>query len=387
MGLCPSTWSRGRRTGGRWWGPCSGPEGGGTLFLVVLLTLLLGGPLSRTVAAAGFDPYKILGVARGCSEIDVKKAYRKKCLKHHPDKCHESADRAKSEEVFKEIGRAYEVLSDENKTKLYDQYGEAALDPNFSPGFAGMGGPGVGGGFGSGQQPFPFSGNFAPGTQGFSGDGGASFFAPGGQGISIQDILEGVMGRSAADNGRRNGASNPFSSFGGFGGAPNFGKAKTQKEFTRPFYCSLQDLSNPNGCTKKLKVKNPGVDPLTGQVTVVEKVFTIQVKPGWKSGTKVKFKSQNGFPSMTFVLKEKVHPYFQRVDNDLVWKSTLSPKQAENGVKLNIPLPSGESLSISTVEKSPIRNGDEMIISAKGMPIKGDIENKGDLIIKIRVKE
>ena len=93
--------------------------------------------MSRTVAAAGFDPYKILGVARGCSEIDVKKAYRKKCLKHHPDKCHESADRAKSEEVFKEIGRAYEVLSDENKTKLYDQYGEAALDPNFSPGFAG----------------------------------------------------------------------------------------------------------------------------------------------------------------------------------------------------------------------------------------------------------
>ena len=71
----------------------------------------------------------------------------------------------------------------------------------------------------------------------------------------------------------------------------------------------------------------------------------------------------------------------------MVWKSTLSPKQAENGVKLNIPLPSGESLSISTVEKSPIRNGDEMIISAKGMPIKGDIENKGDLIIKIRVKE
>ena len=136
-----------------------------------------------------------------------------------------------------------------------------------------------------------------------------------------------------------------------------------------------------------MKVKNPGVDPLTGQVTVVEKVFTIQVKPGWKSGTKVKFKSQNGFPSMTFVLKEKVHPYFQRVDNDLVWKSTLSPKQAENGVKLNIPLPSGESLSISTVEKSPICNGDEMIISAKGMPIKGDIENKGDLIIKIRVKE
>ena len=69
------------------------------------------------------DYYKTLGLARGASEDDIKKAYRKLALKYHPDKNKAPG----SEEKFKEIAEAYEVLSDKKKRDIYDQYGEEGL--------------------------------------------------------------------------------------------------------------------------------------------------------------------------------------------------------------------------------------------------------------------
>ncbi len=74
----------------------------------------------------GKDYYKILGLVRGASEDDIKKAYRKMALKYHPDK----NKAAGSEEKFKEIAEAYEVLSDKRKREIYDQYGEEGLKGN-----------------------------------------------------------------------------------------------------------------------------------------------------------------------------------------------------------------------------------------------------------------
>ena len=71
----------------------------------------------------GKDYYKILGIAKGASEDDVRKAYRKMALKFHPDK-NKSAG---AEEKFKEIAEAYEVLSDKRKRDIYDKYGEEGL--------------------------------------------------------------------------------------------------------------------------------------------------------------------------------------------------------------------------------------------------------------------
>ena len=71
----------------------------------------------------GKDYYKILGLSRGASEEDIKKAYRKMALKYHPDK----NKTAGAEEKFKEIAEAYEVLSDPKKRGVYDQYGEEGL--------------------------------------------------------------------------------------------------------------------------------------------------------------------------------------------------------------------------------------------------------------------
>lgn len=68
----------------------------------------------------GKDFYKILGIAKGASDDDIKKAYRKQALKWHPDK----NKAANAEEKFKEVAEAYEVLSDPKKREIYDQYGE-----------------------------------------------------------------------------------------------------------------------------------------------------------------------------------------------------------------------------------------------------------------------
>ena len=86
------------------------------------------------------DYYEILGINRDASDEDIKKAYRKLAMKHHPDR---NPDNPKSEDQFKEAKQAYEILSDAQKRAAYDQYGHAGVDPQAG----GPGGPGGMGGF------------------------------------------------------------------------------------------------------------------------------------------------------------------------------------------------------------------------------------------------
>ncbi|MDE2432745.1 MAG: DnaJ domain-containing protein, partial [Burkholderiales bacterium] len=84
------------------------------------------------------DYYEVLGLAKGASEEDIKKAYRKAAMKHHPDR--NQGDKAKeAEEKFKEVKEAYEMLSDPKKRQAYDQFGHAGVDPNMGAGGAGQG--------------------------------------------------------------------------------------------------------------------------------------------------------------------------------------------------------------------------------------------------------
>ncbi len=89
------------------------------------------------------DFYDILGVPKNASDEDIKKAYRKLAMKHHPDR-NQGDDAKKSEEKFKEAKEAYEMLSDPQKRAAYDQYGHAGVDPNMA-GRGGAGGEGFGG--------------------------------------------------------------------------------------------------------------------------------------------------------------------------------------------------------------------------------------------------
>ena len=118
------------------------------------------------MAADKRDYYEVLGVSKGASEDEIKKAYKKQARKYHPDL---NPDNKEAEEKFKEVNEAYEVLSDSDKKARYDQYGHAGVDPNFGAGGFGGGFDGnfdfgdlgdifgsfFGGGFGGGRRTNP----------------------------------------------------------------------------------------------------------------------------------------------------------------------------------------------------------------------------------------
>lgn len=108
------------------------------------------------------DYYEVLGLQKGATEDEIKKAFRKLALKYHPDK--NQGDK-EAEEKFKEINEAYSILSDPDKKNKYDRFGHAGVDPN-----AGFGGGGFnGGGFGGFEDIFDMFGGMFGGGGGFGG--------------------------------------------------------------------------------------------------------------------------------------------------------------------------------------------------------------------------
>ena len=120
--------------------------------------------------AAKRDFYEVLGVSKTASDAEIKKAYRKLAKKYHPDS---NPNDTVAAERFKEINEAYDVLSDPEKKKLYDQFGAAAFEAGFDP-KAAAGGYGGFGGFGGASGFGGFHGGFGSGTGGF-GHGAGGF--------------------------------------------------------------------------------------------------------------------------------------------------------------------------------------------------------------------
>jgi molecular chaperone DnaJ len=138
------------------------------------------------------DYYEILGISKGATEAEIKKAYRKMALKYHPDK---NPDNTEAEEKFKKAAEAYEILSNADKKARYDQFGHQAFD--------GSGGGGFGGGGMNMDDIFSQFGDIFGG--GFGGGGGFSGFGGGGRqrvvkgsnlrirvNLSLEDIANGV---------------------------------------------------------------------------------------------------------------------------------------------------------------------------------------------------
>ena len=271
----------------------------------------------------GKDYYKVLGVSRNATDDELKKAYRKLALKYHPDKNKEKG----AEDKFKEIGEAYEVLSDKQKREIYDKYGEEGL----KGGVPGGGGSGFGGYEGGGQ-------NF---TWTYHGDPNATFASFFGGSNPFENMFN--MGGGHGPHTFRHGGPEPMDidpeDFGGF----NFGSGFTSGHSGRPggkrqdppvhhdLKVALEDIFK--GCTKKMKISRKVLNADGQSTRIEEKVLEINVKPGWKEGTKITFPKEgdqhpNRVPAdIVFTLKNKPHQNFKRDGNHLIYKHKISLKE------------------------------------------------------------
>ncbi|KAG5187864.1 heat shock protein 40 like protein [Tribonema minus] len=198
------------------------------------LRLLLLCMLAAAVCARDF--YKTLGVKKNASEKDIKKAYRKMAIKWHPDKNPDNQEKASKK--FAEIAAAYEVLSDADKRKIYDQYGEEGLKHGGGEG----GGPGGPGGFPGGAGGFPGGFTFQQG--GFGGGGGGTPFGGGGGGNTFHfggsdpfDLFERFFASEGGGGGLGMGG-------GGFGGGGGGQRQQAQQQQQRPS-ADLYDARSP----------------------------------------------------------------------------------------------------------------------------------------------
>lgn len=270
----------------------------------------------------GKDYYKVLGVPRTANETEIKKGYRKMALKYHPDK-NKSPN---AEDKFKELSEAYDVLSDKGKKEIYDKYGEEGLK-------AGSGGGGGGpapGGFhyqyqGDPRETFKmFFGDEDPFANFFSFGGG-----PGGQSFRTTHFGPGQETMETDD---------PFGHhFGGFGGMPGHGMPRRKQQdsaVVRDLQVTLEDIHK--GTTKKLKITRKVLNADGRTTRMEDKILTIDIKPGWKSGTKITFPKEgdqtpNNVPAdIVFVIRDKPHARFTRDASDIKYKATISLKQVYN---------------------------------------------------------
>ncbi|PVU90580.1 hypothetical protein BB559_000710 [Furculomyces boomerangus] len=348
----------------------------------------------------GKDYYKILDVPKTATEDQLKKAYKKMALKWHPDR-HQGPDKDQAEKKFKEVSEAFEVLNDKQKRAVYDQYGEEALKSGMPPPGSGMGGDGGGSFFGfpggaggqGGQGGHTFTFSSGPGGSGMGGFHGFTPSNP--EDIFQQIFMGGGMGdfmgggpktRTSRSKPTFNARDSTPDMFGGFNRREDLSGSK-KKEITRTLPVNLKDLYT--GASKKLKVTRKIMDP-NGSINQSEKILQIDIKPGWKSGTKVRFSGEgddlgHGPQDIVILIEEKTDPVFKRVQNDLHMNADLSLEEALCGFKKTIKTIDGRSLTVENVT-NVVDPGQESRISNEGMPISKTPGKKGDLIITYNVK-
>lgn len=325
------------------------------------------------------DYYEILGVAKDASKPDLKKAYRTLAIKYHPDK---NPDNKEAEEKFKEASEAYEVLNDDNKRQIYDQFGHRGLEG------AGHQGP-------SGFEDI-FS-SFGDIFEDFFGFGGGNRGGRARRGSDLRynltiDFMEAAFGTQKTisipkldtcgecnGSGCQEGSSPETCSqchgSGQFIQSQGFFKVKT----TCP-YCKGQGTIISNPCKKCRGA---------GRVEITRKV-QVKIPAGVDVGSKLRLSGEgegpptsNGTPGDLYVvINVKQHKFFQRDNTDVICAIDISFIQAALGDEINIPTLVGE-------ETFKIPKGTQYgdVFRLRGQGIASlRTGRRGDQIIKVIIK-
>ncbi|KAL8141956.1 hypothetical protein V2J09_014988 [Rumex salicifolius] len=324
----------------------------------------------------GIDYYNILKVNRHASEEDLKKAYRRLARIWHPDK--NLNKQPESEIKFKQISEAYDVLSDPQKRQIYDLYGEEALKSGQVPPPPASTRGSAGASSSRGQHPNP-SFTFNPRdaediyAELFGENGGGGGGARGARGYR-----DGFF-RTSTANGEYPGSSSA-------GPSNVAGQMRKAPPVENTLACSLEEIYK--GTKKKMKISRTIMDT-HGKVRTVEEILTIEVKPGWKKGTKITFPEKGNqepgvIPSdLVFVIDEKPHPVYKRDGNDLIINQDITLLDALTGKNIELVSLDGRNLVFPLTDI--IKPGYEMVIPNEGMPISKDPRRKGNLKIKFDV--
>jgi curved DNA-binding protein len=288
------------------------------------------------------DYYEILGVARTAKDDEIKKAYRKLARKFHPDL---NPNNKQSEERFKEIQEAYEVLSDSDKRKKYDQLGANWKN-------------------GADFTPPP---NWGAGGGGFQGT------------INVEDLF----GRGGGQE-RAGGAFSDFfeALFGGMGGLGGGGAAgsdpgrrrttgrggraaESETELSLP----LEDMHR--GTTRKLTVR----------LGNAEKTIDVRIPPGARDDSKVRIPSGGPNGGDLYVrLRQQPHPHFIVKSDDTEVEVSITPWEAALGATIEVPTLDGSA----EIRVPPgIASGQRLRLRGQGLNIRGG--GRGDHFVRLKI--
>ncbi len=328
------------------------------------------------------DYYEVLGVNKDATADEIKKAYRKNAMKYHPDR--NPGDKS-AEEKFKEIGEAYEVLSDADKRSRYDQYGFAGVDPNFNGGFGGDGGFGGFGGFGDFGDIFS---EFFGGGGGRRGstqnaprrgdDVGARItitFEEAAFGVEKEISTQRIENCAACKGtGSSDGVVETCSKCNGTG------QVRTVQNFMGMQMQSTGVCPQCNGRGKIIK------NPCTtcrgkGKVRKTHKT-KVRIPAGINEGQTVRVRGEgsvgfNGGPSGDLMVEIyiKKHPIFSRQGMDVYCEVPITFTQAALGAEIEVPTLDGK-------QKFEIPEGTQtgkmFVLPGKGIPQVGNPKRRGD---------
>ncbi|MFW6067786.1 MAG: DnaJ C-terminal domain-containing protein [Myxococcota bacterium] len=304
---------------------------------------------------ANQDLYEVLGLQKGASDADIKRAYRKLARELHPDR---NPDNPQAEERFKQVGHAYQILSDPEKRKLYDEFGEIGLREGFDP------------------EAYRQYQRWQE-----AGAGGA-----GGGGFRVEDIF----GGRAAGQGFRFNLDDLFGGFAGAGpgGGPEdifggFGRRKRRAPQRGPDLESEVTVDLPEalrGAEKELSFSVPGVSD-------GHRSLKVRIPAGVKDGDRIRLKGQGmaspagGAPgNLVLTVRVRPHAHFWREGDDLHLTLPVTALEAFRGAKVPVPTPEGE---VALTLPPGTQSGQRLRLRGKGAPSR--TSRRGDLYAHVQV--
>ena len=336
------------------------------------------------------DYYEVLGVDKSASADDIKKAYRKLAMKYHPDR--NPGDKS-AEEKFKEVGEAYEVLSDADKRSRYDSYGFAGVDPNFNPNAGG----GFGGGFGG--AGFDFGDIFGDFFGGGTSSRSASQNAPR-RGENVMARLELTFEEAAFGCEKEVSAPRIENCPTCHGTGSADGKIETcsrchgtgQEQVVQSFMgMRMQTATTCSQCGGRGKIIKTPCSTCKGKGKVRKNNrVKVTVPAGIDNGQTLRVRSEgcvgaNGGPNgdLLVEVRVKAHETFVRDGYDIRCAVPISFTQAALGAEIQVPTLEG---NVPYTIPEGTQTGKEFVIRDKGIPELNNSRRRGDLRFTVVVE-